>query len=111
MADPIEIELTQGKTWEFTGTALDRDGLPILWTDYGIRGQARKSYSDVDATWDWVITPGVDGNYVGFLGAVASAAVAKGTYVSDIEIYDLTNTDIVYEVSRLLITVVPEATK
>lgn len=111
MAESTEIELVQGKTWEFTGTALDRDGLPILWTDYGIRGQARKSYSDVAATWVWVLTTGADGEYTGFLGAVASAAVAKGTYVSDIEIYDLNNTDIVYEVSRLAITVVPEATK
>lgn len=111
MAEPVEIELTQGKTWEFTGTALDRDGLPILWTDYGVRGQARKSYSDVAAAWDWVLTTGVDGEYTGFLGAVASAAVVKGTYVSDIEIYSLTDVDIVHEIIRLVITVGPEATK
>ena len=111
MIKVTKIELVQGKTWEFTGTALDRDSMPILWTDYGIRGQARKAYSDVAAAWDWILTAGVDGEYTGFLGAVASAAVAKGTYVSDIELYDLNNTDIVYEVSRLVITVVPEATK
>ena len=111
MIKVTKIELVQGKTWEFTGTALDRDGLPILWTDYGIRGQARKSYSDVAAAWDWILTTGVDGEYTGFLGAVASAAVAKGTYVSDIEIYALTDVDIVYEINRLAITVEPEATK
>ena len=111
MADATEIELVQGKTWEFTGTALDRDGLPILWTDYGIRGQARKAYSDVAAAWDWILTTGVAGEYTGFLGAVASAAVPKGTYVSDIEIYSLTDVDIVHEISRMIINVVPEATK
>ncbi len=111
MAESTEIELIQGKTWEFTGTALDRDGLPILWTDYGIRGKARKAYSDPDAAWDWIMTPGASGEYAGFLGAVTSAAVAKGTYVSDIEIYSLTDVDIVHEISRMVITVVPEATK
>lgn len=111
MADAIEIELVQGKTWEFTGTALDRDGLPILWTDYGIRGKARKSYADPTAAWEWVLTPGFPGEYTGFLGAVASAAVPKGRYYSDIEIYSLTNVDIVHEVSRMVITVAPEATK
>ena len=111
MAESTEIELVQGKTWEFTGTALDRDGLPILWSDYGIRGKARKSYSDVAAAWDWVMTPGAEGEYTGFLGAVASAAIAKGTYVSDIEIYALNDADIVYETVRLIVTVLPEATK
>lgn len=111
MIKVTKIELIQGKTWEFTGTALDRDGLPILWTDYGIRGKARKAYSDPDAAWDWILTTGVAGEYSGFLGAVASAVVAKGAYVSDIEVYSLANVDIVHEISRMVITVVPEATK
>lgn len=111
MIKVTKIELIQGKTWEFTGTALDRDGLHILWTDYGIRGKARKAYSDVDAAWSWVLTSGEPGEYAGFLGAVASAAVPKGTYVSDVEIYALNDADLVYETVRLIVTVLPEATK
>ena len=111
MAKVTKLTLKQGKLWEFTGTALDVDGAPVLWTDYGVRGKARADYTDELAAWDWVLTTGVAGEYTGKLGAVASALVEPGVYVSDIELYALSNADAVYEIVRMAITVVPEATK
>jgi len=110
MSNTIEMELKQGKTWEFTGTALDRDGVPILWEEYGIRGRAKSSYSGSSSSWVWILTTGVAGEYSGRLGAVASALIKKGTYISDIEIYSLTDPDVVYEVSNINITVTGEVT-
>lgn len=111
MAETENIELVQGKTWEINGTVYAVDGALLPWTDYNVRGKARKKYTDVTSTWDWVITLGTAGKYTAKLGAVASALIPKGVYVSDFEVFHRTDLDIVNEIKRLAITVLPEATK
>lgn len=111
MADTYEKELTQGSTWEIPGKVYAADGVPLPWDDFSVRAMARKTYDDALPAWVWVCTTGVAGDYTLWLGAVASAAVAKGTYYSDVEVYSRTNPDIVYSIKRLIITVLPEATK
>lgn len=106
-----KLKLIQGKTWKFTGIIYDKDDAPLSWAHYGLRGMARVNYDDVDEAWNWILTTGADGGYTATLGAVASAVVPAGIYLSDIEAYSLTDTDIVEEVIRLSIIVLPEATK
>ena len=111
MAETESIELVQGKTWEIDGTVYNVENELLDWADYAVRSQARKKYPDVAEAWEWDCTTGSAGHYTLYLGATATELIAKGTYVCDVEIYSTTNSDTVYEAKRLLITVLPEATK
>ena len=111
MAKVTKLTFAQGKFWEFTGTVLDVAGEPILWTDYGVRGKARADYTDDVAAWDWGVTYGGAGEYTCSVGAVVSAGIEAGMYYSDLELYSLSDSNIVYEIMRGLVTVLPEATK
>ena len=111
MSETIDIELSQGKTWQIDGTIYDVNGILLNWTDYAVRSQGRKKYTDASPAFTFTATLGTDGKYTLFLGADVTATIAQGSYVCDVEVYKVSDATIVHEASRLNINVLPEATK
>ena len=140
----LDIEITQGSSFEWLMLINDVNGEPLDMVDYdnvvagNVRGQIRKKYTDAVATETFHISilnktgvlaaiaastvhlttaeiaalePDTSGScyLLCLLSATETAAVAKGTYVYDIEIED--TLQYVFKPFYGTATVSPEATK
>lgn len=111
-AAKLNIVIEQGATWSKTLTLTDTDtGLPIDLTGYTFRGQMRTDYdaAAAAASFTCTVASALEGIVTVYLSATATAAIAYGGYVYDIEMVKPDTT-----VARLLYgkaKVTPEVTK
>jgi hypothetical protein len=114
MAEQMDIEILQGDSFDWEITVEDINGDLLDLTNFNVRGMGRKQYSDTLPTWTFVCTKDPDqvantGLVRVTLTAVVTAAITKGTYKYDIEVY--TAGGMVKKIYRGNAVVAPEATK
>jgi hypothetical protein len=108
MAQKVNIVIDQGATFNTYYTFTDDNGDPVDFTNYTGSAQMRRSY--LSSTFH-TFTVGLANTGVVSLSmsAQATANIAAGRYVYDLEVTDLSNV-----VSRLvegIVTVTPEVTR
>lgn len=118
MADSLDLEILQGDTFRWIINIQDATGAALDLTGYTVRGQLRKSYSDLTDTETFTVaytTPRTTGQVILTLSALETAAIAKGSYKYDVELEaddNATENDAeVHKLYRGSAVVLPEATK
>lgn len=122
MSQKQDITIDQGSDYTFLGVInyTIPDGcvgnacstIPYDLTNKGVRAQIRKTYDACDATsFTTSITDATNGKFKLYLGATVTELMAVGTYVWDVEIYDLTDSDQVIRPFYGAVTVTAEVTK
>lgn len=109
MATKANLTIDQGASFSTTTTLTDTDGNPIDLTNYSGAAQMRKTYTSSSAVTFNVSLGGTLGTVVLSLSANATANVAAGRYVYDVELTD--NTGLVSRVFEGIVTVNPNVTR
>jgi len=112
MASTANLTMDQGTTFTFNAILETTTGTPWNLTGWSVRGQMRKSYSSSSATASFTASHDSKGGKITItLSSVQTAAIGKGEYLYDIEIYDESVPPIVHKVLEGKIKVKPEITK
>lgn len=113
MAEILDFEMLQGDTFKWDITVTDTDGSIFDLTGFNVRGMMRERYTDTNPaeTFACSVTSIPNGTVRVSLTAAETAALSKGLYYYDIEIYTSDVVPEVYKIYRGRISVLPEATK
>lgn len=109
MGTKLNILIDQGASFETSLNLTDDNGDPIDLSGYTGAGQIRKHYTSSTAVNLTVGLGGANGTVTLSLAANATANMASGRYVYDVEVTDSSNT-----VTRLIegiVTVTPQVTR
>lgn len=110
MSAKANITIDQGSTFSTYLVLTDSFGVPLNLTDYTVHSQIRKWYTSSTATTFEVTIANADtGTILLHLSANATANLAPGKYVYDIESHDAAN-----NIARIIegsISVTPEVTR
>lgn len=114
MAEQFDIEILQGDSFDWEITIQDATGVPLNLTTYDIRGMGRKAYTDVLPSFTFVCTKDANqtlntGKVIVTLDATTTAAISKGSYKYDIEVYTAGGS--VKKIYKGVAIVLAEATK
>jgi hypothetical protein len=111
MANLANLTIDQGTTFTANIFLETTTGSPWNLIGWSVRGQIRKSYNSDDATATFTATSnGKGGKITISLTSVQTAAIKKGDYLYDIEIYQ-GDPETVHRVVEGKIKVYPEVTK
>jgi len=113
MSTSIDLEITQGEKFVYSGTAVDAAGAIINLSGYVLSGYVRHKYSDTGILLNlapYQVSSGVSGQYAISVGATSTAnlPVMKGLY--DIEARYTGDIDNVIKIARGAVSVFPEVT-
>lgn len=110
MATKTNLIIDQGANFVTSLTVTDNDGLPLDLTNYTGAAQMRKHYTSTTSTAFVVTLGGVNGTVSLSLTANASANLAAGRYVYDVELTN-TSSGIVSRIIEGIVTVTPNVTR
>ena len=111
MANLANLVIDQGSTFTANVFLETTQSTPWNLTGWSVRGQMRKSYNSDDATATFTAShDGKGGKITITLTATQTAAIKKGDYLYDLEIYQ-GDPEVVHRVVEGKIKVYPEVTK
>ena len=109
MATKANLVIDQGATYSTSIDVLDEDGIAIDLTNYTGAAQMRKHYTSSNSVAFTVSLGGADGTVTLSMTANATANIAPGRYVYDVEL--TSNTGVVSRVLEGIVTVTPNVTR
>lgn len=109
MATKANLVIDQGATYSTSIDVLDEEGIAIDLTNYTGAAQMRKHYTSSNSVAFTVSLGGADGTVTLSMTANATANIASGRYVYDVEL--TSNTGVVSRVLEGIVTVTPNVTR
>jgi len=109
MGTKLNLLIDQGASFETTLNLTDDNDDPVNLTSYTGSGQIRKHYTSSNATSFTITLGGANGTVTMALTANATANLASGRYVYDVEVTDITG--IVTRIFEGIVTVTPQVTR